>query len=151
MSGLRRPSTGRMATVLIVAALLLAVCLSVYVFLVRNVPSGLPGAGGELTRQELRRKLTLLLAVVLGAILLILAFVLGAYLVIRIGRAVAQKPVGGEPTEYVDAWSRYRVSAAQIDAATREEDDSAEPPPPGPNEDESEDEPPPPTGGADTL
>lgn len=143
MSALRRVWTGRVATVLIVAALLLTVCVSVYLFLVRNLPSGLPtGPGGELTRQALRRKLTLLLAVVLGAVLLILAFVLGAYLVIRIGRAVSQKPVGGQPTEYVDAWSRYRLSEAEIDAATREEESGGSPPA-GPDEDSAEDEPPP--------
>ncbi len=112
--------------------LLATICISVYLFLTRQA-HGLHPSPDQLTRDAARHKLMMLLVVMLGSLLLIMLFVIGSYLFMRIGREVAQKPVGGEPTEYSDAWSNYRVSDEEIAAATREDagengDDPAKPP-----------------------
>ena len=126
--------------VLVLVALLATVCVALYVFLQRRLrPSAARLAAGELTRESVLAELSLLLLVLLGSGLLILSFVVGAYLLIRVGRAVSQKPVGGQATEYVDAWSRYRLSQEQIQATTGEgpadsqtqpDDDDGHGPPP---------------------
>jgi hypothetical protein len=132
MAGFRRPPLGRTAMMVTLIALLAIVCISVYLFLVRRLHSASPLLQApEITRETLRRELSVLLVVMLGSVLLILLFVIGAYLLIRVGRAVSQKGVGGQPTEYTDAWSRYRLSQEEIEAATREErsDPRSQPPP----------------------
>jgi hypothetical protein len=55
------------------------------------------------------------------------AFVLGSYLMIRAGRAVLSRPPPRSTTEYTDAWSRYRLTQEQIEAATRESHDEDKP------------------------
>ena len=124
---------GRTALVLMFFALVAIVCVAVYAFLVGRLD---PESPGEITGQHLRAELSILLA----AILLILIFVVGSYLLIRIGRSVAQKRVGGKPTEYVDAWSRYRLTEEEIEAATREQ------PPEGQGPDQPDDDSAPPHG-----
>ncbi len=76
-------------------------------------------------------------ALLMLAGLLIMAFAIGAYLVIRVGRTVAQKPREPKQTQYVDAWGQYRLSEAEIEAALRniESHDSETPPPNGPPDD----------------
>lgn len=76
-------------------------------------------------------------ALLMLAGLLIMAFAIGAYLVIRVGRAVAQKSRSPKQTEYVDAWGQYRLSEAEIEAALRniESRDSETPPPGGASSD----------------
>jgi hypothetical protein len=121
MKILPRPSPGRVAVLVMLGALVLTVSALLYLFLLRMLrPVELqPSAADPVL--ALRRKLTLLLLIVLGACLLILVFAIGAYLVLRIGRAVARRQLGGTPTEYVDAWSHYRLSEQDIASATREE------------------------------
>jgi hypothetical protein len=74
------------------------------------------------------------LAVLLLSGLLVLIFAIGAYLLIRVGRAVTQKPPAqAGPTQYADAWSQYRISDAEVDAAMRNwEDVPPDAEPPGP-------------------
>ncbi len=88
----------------------------------RSAPGAADGARPAVldTRQPEVRRLMYRMAVLLAALLLILIFVVGSYLLIRIGRAITRKPVGGQPTEYVDAWSRYRLSDEEIARATNE-------------------------------
>ncbi|MFH1747385.1 MAG: hypothetical protein ABIG44_10120 [Planctomycetota bacterium] len=122
MSKRRKSSPGRTAMVLMLIALLVTVCVAVYLFLSRQLyPATPPVQPGESGSSNLQFKLTVLLAIMLGSALLILFFVIGSYLLIRVGRMVTRKEVGGEPTEYVDAWSHYRLSDEQIEAATSEE------------------------------
>jgi len=142
MALFRRSSAGRSALVFMLIALLMLVCVAVYLALARLLHPASIGASPNDTALALRGKLTILLAIVLGAILLILAFALGAYLVLRIGRSLAQRRVGGHATEYVDAWSHYRLSAAQIDAATRDEHGPSRPDEPGGAADTRPDTPP---------
>ena len=93
--------------------------------LLTSAPSPHGGAESEhpapldLRQPEVRR-LMYRMAVLLAALLLILIFVVGSYLLIRIGRAITRKSVGGQPTEYVDAWSRYRLTDEAIARATDE-------------------------------
>lgn len=92
-----------------------------------------------------RRVISSLAALLLSG-LLVLILTIGAYLVIRIGRVVAQKPRALQPTEYVDAWSRYRISESEVESAMRRladeppagdepapEDGPPDPDPRGPN------------------
>lgn len=54
-------------------------------------------------------------------LLLLGTFVVGSYIMTRIGRAALLKrdePDVPRRTEYVDAWSKYRVTDEQIQAAT---------------------------------
>lgn len=145
MAQQRRPFTGRTALVLVLIVLIFTVCVAVYVFLSRLLDGGAGGSGEVTSKTELQGKLAILLMVLLCATLAILVFALGAYLLIRVGRTVAQSPVGGKPTEYSDAWSQYRISDEQIAAAVGEsaeevgddDDDEDDPPlddPAGPGE-----------------
>jgi hypothetical protein len=47
-----------------------------------------------------------------------LAFLLGSYLMVRIGRRVLHQEPSGRRSQYVDAWSNYRLSQEEIDTAT---------------------------------
>lgn len=124
-----------MALVVMLIALLVTVCVSMYLFLVRRFSP----AAGEMTPERFRAEVTLLMTILLGAALLIIVFVIGAYLFIRIGQFVSEKPRPEQPTKYVDAWSQYRLTEEEIQAATDEE------PPAAPGADEDE----PPPGGPD--
>jgi hypothetical protein len=125
-----------------VIALLLTVCVAMYLALVRVMETPGPSQVTDDPAVALRGKLTLLLLIVLCATLLILMFAIGAYLLLRAGRAVSRQRLGGKPTEYVDAWSQYRLSDEQIEAATREEERPRRPgAPPRPPADEDDDEP----------
>ncbi len=120
-----RPSDGRIFTWFVLAGIGLLVAATMYLYLGRAmyypvIPTEFDPADPVSAAQE--RRLKALLVLLLAAALLILVFVLGAYLVIRLGRAVTESSVGGKPTRYVDAWSRYRISDEQVTAATREDD-----------------------------
>ncbi len=107
---------GRMALLLVLVVLALTSALIAYAMSVKlgslPIVAPPPEAGGPDPTQRLK----LLLALVLASVLAILAFVVGAYLFIRLGRSVMEKPVSDGPTEFVDAWSSYRVSQEEIDA-----------------------------------
>jgi len=119
---------GRIAVAIMLAALVLAACVGVYLFLERRVPPVAPyGQTGDLARETLRAQLTVLLAVLLAVSLVILVFAIGAYLLLRAGHAVSQERLGGRPSTYVDAWSRYRLTDEQISRATQERPDDAQP------------------------
>ena len=82
---------------------------------------------------ELRiQQLNALFRMLTHSFLIFLAFLLGSYLMVRIGRRVLS---GREPprrSEYVDAWSSYRLSQDEIDTATARLDDDFPPDlPPG--------------------
>ena len=121
-----RPNYGRLATLLVLGALVLTVCAAVYVF-VGHHGTQPASDSAVLTQPELEqqsgaaRRLATMLTIALISALLILLFAIGAYLVIRAGQFVARGHVGGKPTAYVDAWSQYRLSDEQISAATDEE------------------------------
>jgi hypothetical protein len=131
----RRLFPGGIAASIVLLLLLLTVSAGVYFALVRPSAAFAPFTDGDegLTRIHQGRRLSAILAVLLMSLLAILAFLVGAYLLIRIGRALVQKRVGGEPTQYVDIWSRYRISEQQIDDLTREssadDDDERDGPP----------------------
>jgi hypothetical protein len=65
----------------------------------------------------------------LAAILLLVLFMVAVYFVLRIGRQLRKTEVGGNASEYHDAWSEYRLSDEQIAAATSEPPDAESPPP----------------------
>ena len=129
MKLLRGSPPGYAAMMIMIIAMLATVCVSVYLFLTRQLRTADPGLPpDQMTRDVMRHKLAVLLVVMLGAVLLIMLFVIGSYLFMRIGREVSRKPVGGEPTEYSDAWSGYRVSDEEIAAATQEDPPDSAPP-----------------------
>ncbi|MEW6254175.1 MAG: hypothetical protein AB1716_26290 [Planctomycetota bacterium] len=145
-----RASYGRTVTLLVLGVLLLTVCLAVYLALGRWVyPSATPQGAEDMRALESQRLITLL-AILLISALLILLFVMGAYLLINVGRLVARERVGGQPTEYIDAWGQYRLSDEQINAATQEDarDEPGRRRPPGPTGESPGPSPPEPPGPA---
>jgi hypothetical protein len=122
---------GRLAVILILAVLCCAVLATTYALFVKSAafssaaqvsgPADAPTGPGADQPRGVRRQLASRISLLLATVLVILAFVIGSYLVIRIGRVVTQRPVGGHPTRYVDAWSGYRLTDEEIAAATEEE------------------------------
>lgn len=121
MAKLRSQTYGRAAMIGVLVGLLLLVSAGAYVYVARFGPQVFSPTAIDDPALEAQRltRLTVLLTILLISALLILLFVLGSYLLIRIGRIV-QRPLGGKPTEYVDAWSRHHVTDEQIAAATSE-------------------------------
>jgi len=125
VNGRRNELQPRIVLGLVLSALLLVVAGVAYLSILRasqpELPEQPPASErtDEVPPAEVKR-LSYTLALLLVAVLLILAFVVGAYLVIRVGRLLTRDSVGGQPTHYVDAWSQYRVTDDQIDAATEE-------------------------------
>lgn len=126
MSSSPHPTSGRTALLLVLGALLLTVAGTVYIFFAQyGMPPLAPQApqtidDAERIAAEARWFVTLL-TILLTSALLILLFVVGAYLVIHAGRVVARERIGGKPTPYVDAWGQYRLTEADISAATGED------------------------------
>ncbi len=112
-------SAGRATLVITSLGLIFMLVLLVWMALsTQRMPSPLADEGEVKT--ELKR-MSALLVILFTALLLILFFVISAYAILRIGRTLSESRVGGKPTEYVDAWSRYRLSEEEIAAATAEE------------------------------
>ncbi len=128
MPPLRADRPGRLALVLTACGLMFLVTIGLYFFVENRLRvSAARVAANELPREAVSTEIIRLVAVLLGCLLLILLFVLGGYLFLRLGRAVSQEPLGDKPTEYIDAWSRYRLSDEQIRAATQEDQPPDEP------------------------
>ncbi|TWT42178.1 hypothetical protein RAS1_33080 [Phycisphaerae bacterium RAS1] len=112
---------GRAAAVVVFLALLVTFSAVLYLAVSRplDVPASNSPEQNEVAMQRLQAKrLSIMLLLMFGAMLLILVFVIGSYLLIRAGKVVTERRVGGEPTEYVDAWAKYRVTDEQIADAT---------------------------------
>ena len=125
MSPAAPQSHGRAVLLLVLGVLLITVCAAVYLYVAQR--GGLDAPETVTTEEqadrlnaEARRLVTLLTLLLISA-LLILLFVIGAYLVIRVGQSVVRERVGGKTTAYVDVWGSYRLTDAQIDAATAED------------------------------
>ena len=71
--------------------------------------------------EPLRRAASLSLVILLTFVLF-LAFLIGSYLIVRTGRHFRRRRERTAPTEYVDAWSSYRLSDEEIARATDEGD-----------------------------
>lgn len=131
---------GRAAMLLILMALILTLAGASYLMFMGEgdagtLPSSVSDASGSPADSHNATRLVIKLSILLVSVLLIMLFVIGSYLLIRVGRSVAGEPVGGSPTEYVDAWASYRITDEQIASATAEADDIA-----GDDDSDSEDE-----------
>lgn len=122
-----RSSHSRFVILMLLCALALLAGATAYLYYnASRMAPAVPGpfAGAPAPEEDVdvveARRLTAMLAMLLLSILLILAFLIGSYLLIHVGRAVVRRPIGGKRTEYVDAWSRYRITDDQIIAATIE-------------------------------
>ena len=73
-----------------------------------------------------------LFRMLLHSFLIFLSFLFGSYLMVRIGRVLSREKKTATPTEYVDAWSNYRLTQEELDTATTrlEEDFPPDVPPP---------------------
>ena len=107
---------GRLAFLLVLVVLAMTSALAAYVMFVklRELPIVAPPPGSS--GLDPTQKLAVVMMTVLATVLAILAFVVGAYLFIRIGRSLTERRVSDGPTEFVDAWSNYRVSQDELDA-----------------------------------
>ncbi|GEM_PF-1097769 len=149
----RHRPLGRTALLAGLAVLLVTIGTAVYLVLGQDRlgPGGIdPGreGAGRLTTDV--RRLAALLTILLVSALLALLFVIGTYVLLRVGRWVARSRLGGSPTPYVDAWSRYRLTEDQISAATAEDqaDDQPEGPTGGPDQPRWPTDPPNPQSGS---
>jgi hypothetical protein len=68
---------------------------------------------------------------------LFLAFLVGSYLIVWSSRRVVQRRPGRRRSEYIDAWSSYRLTQEEIDTATRQWEESL-PPDAAPGSDDAE-------------
>ena len=73
------------------------------------------------------QQLDALLRMLTHSFFIFLAFLFGSYLMVRIGRSVLGRRHSPQRTEYVDAWSQYRLSQDEIDTATARLDDDFPP------------------------
>lgn len=73
---------------------------------------------------ETVRRATALWTMLIWSIILLAAFVAGAFLLLRVRRWFLRPPES-RPTEYVDAWSRARVTDEEIERATADDADDA--------------------------
>lgn len=127
MSNLLGPSRtstyGRWAIWLMLIALLLLVFATLWLLIMQmfmQQPTTLDPSAVQATRHLEASRFSMLLMITMVSILLILVFVIGAYLLIKVGRAVASTDDRSKPTEYVDAWSQYRLTEDDIARATEE-------------------------------
>ncbi len=135
MSGAQPTPLGRTVVIITVSGLIVALAASSYVLFnksselaaARNASSGAGAASPDAgPRHDEAWRLMYRVSVLLAAVLLVLVFAIGSYLLIRIGRAITYKRIGGQPTKYVDAWGNYRLTDEQIAAATDESDSASD-------------------------
>lgn len=107
----------RIAVTFVVVGLLLSTAGVLYIMWAGREQE-LPAESPLSNRQVMQ--LNALLQGLFLTLLLVGVFAVGSYVMIRIGRATTRKPAADGPhrTEYVDAWSQYRVSDEQISEAT---------------------------------
>lgn len=103
---------GWLAVVLSLAGLAIVFAALAYVWILHR-----RDAGAEPPTDPIQR-LKLMLAAMLVAVLSIIGFLLGSYLVIRVGKSLLNRKIGGQPTTYVDAWSNYRLTEEEIDSVS---------------------------------
>lgn len=133
----RRPS--RLAIAFVVVGLALSAIGIAYIIYAGR-PRSLPPISVPPDHPQIA-ELKALYRMLLHSFLLFLAFLFGSYLMVRIGRRMLVHKPFRERTEYVDAWSNYRLTQDEIDQATRELDDDFPPPsPPGAGESPPPDE-----------
>ena len=131
----RRPS--RLAVTFVVVGLALSalgIAYLSYAGRARRLPSLLSTASAPAHRAKVERigEAKALMRMLLHSSLLFLAFVFGSYLIVRIGRDMLDRRAQRAGSEYVDAWSHYRLTQEEIDTATGGlEDDIPPESPPG--------------------
>jgi hypothetical protein len=110
-----RPRPSRLAISFVVVGLALSAIGIAYIMspIERELP---PLDAPEV--QARAQQLDALFRMLANSFLLFLVFLLGSYLMIRIGRRVLYQGPAGNRSEYVDAWSQYRLSQEEIDTAT---------------------------------
>lgn len=127
--------TSRLAITFMVVGLALSAAAIVY----NNsliAPQELPPVGP--LDEERRATIDAVTATLLVTFAVFLAFLIGSYLMIRFGRLLLDRSPPAR-TEYIDAWSRYRVSDAEIAAVSDDlkamsGDDPGSPPKPPPTD-----------------
>lgn len=115
----------------VMAAMIVAVIIISQLVWMPSPEAELRMPGGDQTPGELTdeaRRTVYRIAVSLVTLLLLTLFLVAVYLLTRMGRSLKQTTVGGKPTEYVDAWSHYRLSEDAIERATQESDDDFDTP-----------------------
>lgn len=106
----QRSSRGAWAFIVIGTSLIIAALLYLqWAGRERELPPPNVLSEGQMAR------LNALLQVLYFTLLLAAVFVIGAYVMTRLGRwAVRREPSDSTKTEYVDAWSRYRITDDEI-------------------------------------
>jgi uncharacterized protein YbjQ (UPF0145 family) len=125
--------TGRIITAVTFLVLLSLLTSALYWVLRHGANAVLSMSPDELSSEERARRMTMVLLAVLLTGVLILVFVIGVYLVLRAGQVVRRTRLGGEATEYRDAWAEARVSEEQLAAADEQLREAQSPPEDGPD------------------
>lgn len=116
------PAEGRPTTPLVLVVTRTAIALALLLVLLYAVGRELatpPDVPSTATMPAERRWWRLSSVLAVSAVVLT-AFVLGSYLMIRAGRAFLARPGRPGRTAFRDAWSNYRLTDEEIEAATRE-------------------------------
>jgi len=92
-----------------------------------SAPADVAAPDSESLHPDQHRRLTMLYLVLSTAAAGLLAFLVLSYMLMRILRRALPRSET-KPTVYVDAWSNYRVTQEEIDAATSEPPDPRKPP-----------------------
>ncbi|MBI5863858.1 MAG: hypothetical protein HZB38_05005 [Planctomycetes bacterium] len=135
-----RPRSSRLAAVFVTLGLALAVggiAFNIWMLRVQE----LPPLTKALTPERGPSLIRAMSSSLVGVFVLVMAFVLGSFVMVRIGRYFLDRTPPLPPTAHVDVWSSYRLTEAEIEAATcdedddrtdEESDDESESPPDGP-------------------
>jgi hypothetical protein len=113
-----RPRSSRLAATLIALGLSLAaggIAFNLWMLRVQELP---PAGTGRISADDAPRMLDMMSSYLIAAFVLVISFVVGSFVMVRAGRFFLDRGPNLPRTEYVDAWGRYRISEAEIDAAT---------------------------------
>jgi hypothetical protein len=124
------PRPSRLAIVFVLVGLALSAIGIAY--LMSPAERELPPISASHDELRLQQLNALLLRMLTHSFLIFLAFLVGSYVMVRVGRRVLSHREPPRRSEYVDAWSNYRLSQDEIDTATARLDDDFPPDlPPG--------------------
>lgn len=113
-----RPRSSRLAATLIALGLSLAaggIAFNLWMLRVQELP---PAGTGRINSEDAPKMLNMMSSYLVAAFVLVTAFVVGSFVMVRAGRFFIDRSPRSPRTEYVDAWGHYRISEAEIDAAT---------------------------------
>ncbi|MFO0838442.1 MAG: hypothetical protein U1D55_07920 [Phycisphaerae bacterium] len=120
-----QPSSKLAAAFVIVGSILIVISLAFLRWsetFTLTVPADprISGLKNDVDAQPLAARMGALYLTLLWTFVLFMVFLLGSFIIARVLRVARRRSVGGEQTEYVDAWRMYRLTEADLARATAE-------------------------------